>query len=153
MDENLRFIALLDELKARGLVSDYVAVAEKIGTNKAAISDIKGCRKKLSLGLLRSLKSSYPQVNLNWVIMGEGTMFVGADQHLQAEDSVNNSLIGMIADKDKMIRDQAEDIGQLKERNAQLERENIELRSISNRNLTPQDVERVFAEPNTVQKV
>ncbi len=80
-------------------------------------------------------------------------MFVGADQHLQAEDSVNNSLIGMIADKDKMIRDQAEDIGRLKERNAQLERENIELRSISNRNLTPQDVERVFAEPNTVQKV
>lgn len=153
MDENLRFIALLDELKAQGLISDYVAVAEQLGTNKAAISDIKGCRKKLSLGLLRSLKSSYPQVNLNWVIMGEGTMFIGENQHLQADNSVNSSLIGMLADKDKMIRNQAEEIGRLKERNAQLERENMDLRAISNRNILPQDVERVFAEPDSVQKV
>lgn len=35
------------------------------------------------------------------------------------------------------IVSQAEEIGRLKERNAQLERENMELRSISNRNFTP----------------
>lgn len=153
MDENLRFIALLDELKAQGLISGYVAVAEQLGTNKAAISDIKGCRKKLSLDLLRSLKSSYPQVNLNWVILGEGSMFVGAEQAARPSEAVNKSLVEMIANKDVTIREQAEEIGRLKERNAQLERENMELRSISNRDFTPQEVEQVFVEPNAVQKV
>lgn len=51
------------------------------------------------------------------------------------------------------IKSQAEEIGRLKERNEQLERENMDLRAISNRNITPQDVERVFAEPDSVQKV
>jgi len=51
------------------------------------------------------------------------------------------------------IVSQAEEIGRLKERNAQLERENMELRSISNRNFTPQEVEQVFVEPDAVQKV
>lgn len=151
MDENLRFIALLDELKAQGLISGYVAVAEQLGTNKAAISDIKGCRKRLSLDLLRSLKSSYPQVNLNWVIMGEGAMFMEAESH--SIEPVNKSLIEMMGSKDKLIREQAEELGRLKERNEQLERENIELRSISNRAITPHDVAQVFAEPDSVQKV
>lgn len=153
MDENLRFIALLDELKAQGLISGYVAVAEQLGTNKAAISDIKGCRKKLSLDLLRSLKSSYPQVNLNWVILGEDSMFVGADQAVQPSETVNKSLIEMIANKDVTIREQAEEIGRLKERNAQLERKHMELRSISNSNFTTQEMEQVFVEPDAVQKV
>lgn len=51
------------------------------------------------------------------------------------------------------IVSQAEEIGRLKERNAQLERENMELRSISNHNFTPQEVEQVFVEPDAVQKV
>lgn len=51
------------------------------------------------------------------------------------------------------IVSQAEEIGRLKERNKQLERENMELRTISNSNLTPQDVQQVFVEPETVQKV
>lgn len=51
------------------------------------------------------------------------------------------------------IVSQAEEIGRLKERNAQLERENMELRSISNRNFTLQEVEQVFVEPDAVQKV
>lgn len=51
------------------------------------------------------------------------------------------------------IVSQAEEIGRLKERNAQLERENMELRSISNRNFTPQEVEQVFVEPDAEQKV
>lgn len=75
MNENIRFIELLDELKERGLTTGYVAIAEQLGTNKAAISDIKACRKKISLELLRSLKSSYPKISLDWIITGEGEMF------------------------------------------------------------------------------
>ena len=58
MDENLRFIAIIDSLKEKGLVNDYVQIAKELDTNKAAISDIKAGRKKLSIELLRRLKKS-----------------------------------------------------------------------------------------------
>ena len=136
MDENLRFIALLDELKAQGLISGYVAVAEKLGTNKAAISDIKGCRKRLSLDLLRSLKFSYSQINLNWVIMGEGTMFVTPNLQTESNDSVNKSLIEIITDKDKKLLNQAEEIGRLKAENAELKRHAERLAALVNTDST-----------------
>lgn len=76
------------------------------------------------------------------------------------DDSVadNNSephgiLLRLLKEKDSEIGNLREDIGKLKERNAQLERENMDLRTISNRNIPPQDVEQVFVEPETVQKV
>jgi hypothetical protein len=75
MGENLRFVQILDILKEKGVISDYVQVASVLKTNKAAISDIKGQRKKLSIELLRRLKLSYPEVNLEWVIMGSGSPF------------------------------------------------------------------------------
>ena len=72
MEENIRFIQILDELKQKGEVADYVSVSTVLGTNKAGISDIKSGRKKLSIEMLRRLKSSYPNVNLEWIIMGVG---------------------------------------------------------------------------------
>lgn len=41
MEENIRFIQILDELKAQGQITDYVQAASILGTNKAGISDIK----------------------------------------------------------------------------------------------------------------
>lgn len=144
MDENIRFIAVLDELKARGIISGYVAVAEKIGTNKAAISDIKGCRKRLSLDLLRSLKSSYPEINLNWVIMGEGTMFISETPSNLTSDVMGERLLNIIQSKDQTILVQAEEIGRLKERNVQLEREKEQLEMEIGRTVPPQEAARVF---------
>ena len=76
MDENFRFIQVLDELKEKGIITDYVQAANDLGTNKAGISDIKSGRKKLSIELLRRLKLSYPTTNIEWIIMGEGDAFV-----------------------------------------------------------------------------
>ena len=45
MEENIRFIQILDELKAQGQITDYVQAASILGTNKAGISDIKSGRK------------------------------------------------------------------------------------------------------------
>ena len=153
MDENIRFIAVLDELKARGIISGYVAVAEKIGTNKAAISDIKGCRKRLSLDLLRSLKSSYPEINLNWVIMGEGAMFTGEAPSTSSTDVMGERLLDIIQTKDQTIRVQAEEIGRLKERNAQLEKEKMQLEMELSRGISPQEAARVFTHTPEHQKV
>ena len=72
MDENIRFIQVLDDLKKQGIVSDYVQASSDLGTNKAGISDIKSGRKKLSIDLLRRMKNSYRQVNIEWIITGEG---------------------------------------------------------------------------------
>ena len=56
MNENLRFISIIDELKSKGVIADYVQVAATLQTNKAGISDIKSGRKKLSIDLLRRMK-------------------------------------------------------------------------------------------------
>lgn len=117
MDENFRFIQILDELKAKGVVTDYVQVANTLGTNKASISDIKSGRKKLSIDLLRRMKSSYPSINIEWIIMGEGEAFAA---------EVNDMPATLVSDTsyfiDKIVQ-QAEEIGILKQTIAQLERE------------------------------
>lgn len=114
MDENLRFIELIDELKRRGVVSDYVQVATQLGTNKAAISDIKSGRKKLSVEIIKNMKYSYPSISIEWIIMGEGEPFI------ETTTERNISQLGdttIFLDK---ISKQAEEIGHLKEQIRQL---------------------------------
>lgn len=114
MGENLRFIELIDELKRRGVISDYVQVAAQLGTNKAAISDIKSGRKKLSVEIIRSMKSSYPVVNIEWIIMGEGKPFIETTTEMNIPQLGDTTIF---LDK---ISKQAEEIGQLKEQVRQL---------------------------------
>lgn len=106
MDENIRFVQILDLLKKKGVITDYVQAASILETNKAAISDIKARRKKLSIEILRRLKNSYHIVNLDWVIMGKGEPFVPENKETQ---SMNTS------DLIEKIAEQAEEIGRLKE--------------------------------------
>ena len=106
MDENFRFIAILDEFKRQGLVKDYVMAAEALGTNKTAISDIKAGRKKLSIALLRSMKISYPKINLYWVVTGVGDMFIDEAQSTSGVEGMELFV--------ERITTQAEEIGRLK---------------------------------------
>lgn len=114
MGENLRFIELIDELKRRGVISDYVQIAAQLGTNKAAISDIKSGRKKLSVEIIRSMKFSYPVVNIEWIIMGEGKPFIETTTEMNIPQLGDTTIF---LDK---ISKQAEEIGQLKEQVRQL---------------------------------
>lgn len=114
MGENLRFIELIDELKRRGVISDYVQIAAQLGTNKAAISDIKSGRKKLSVEIIRSMKYSYPVVNIEWIIMGEGKPFIETTTEMNIPQLGDTTIF---LDK---ISKQAEEIGQLKEQVRQL---------------------------------
>lgn len=123
MNENIRFIELLDALKATGAISDYVQASKELGTNKASISDIKSGRKKLSIDLLRRMKLSYPQTNIEWVIMGEGDMFITTkpSTNVVQTTGIEERLLSLIQEKDTVIREQAEEIGQLRERIAQMQ--------------------------------
>ena len=130
MGENLRFIELIDELKRRGVVSDYMQVAAQLGTNKAAISDIKSGRKKLSVEIIRSLKLSYPTISIEWIIMGEGKPFI------ETTTGRNITQLGdttIFLDK---ISEQAEEIGQLKEQVRQLTIEKERLASYAHSSST-----------------
>ncbi len=116
MSENIRFIQLLDELKKNGVITDYVQVSAQLGTNKAGISDIKSGRKKLSIELLRRMKSSYPNISIDWIIMGEGEPFINSNASMKTSQSETSFFV------DK-ITEQAEEIGFLKARIQELERE------------------------------
>lgn len=113
MDENLRFIEVLDDLKQKGTISDYVQAAKELGTNKAGISDIKSGRKKLSIELLRRMKESYPEVNIEWIVMGIGDMYITKASSNTAE----NSNIQLFIEK---LSQQAEEIGRLREQIEQM---------------------------------
>lgn len=138
MDENFRFIQVLDTLKDKGLIEDYVGAASVLGTNKAAISDLKSGRKKLSIEILRRMKLSYPIVNIEYIILGSGDMFNESNEatpmlandnqgvsikKTQSVPSTDESIIyKMYKEKDLEVKDLMETIGSLKERIKQLER-------------------------------
>ena len=113
MGENLRFVQILDDLRKGGAIADYVEAASILETNKAGISDIKSGRKKLSVEMLRRLKLSYPSVNIDWIILGEGEPFISDKPVVQQGDT------SMFLDR---IAEQAEEIGRLKARIEELER-------------------------------
>ena len=111
MEENIRFIQILDELKAQGQITDYVQAASILGTNKAGISNIKSGRKKLSIELLRSLKYSYPNISIDWIIMGTGDAFITMKEKQETTDA--HLFV-------QTITQQAEEIGRLKEQIRQM---------------------------------
>lgn len=113
MGENLRFVQILDDLRKGGAIADYVEAASILETNKAGISDIKSGRKKLSVEMLRRLKTSYPSVNIDWIIMGEGEPFISDKPVIPQGETT------MFLDR---IAEQAEEIGRLKARIEELER-------------------------------
>lgn len=113
MGENLRFVQILDDLRKGGAIADYVEAARILETNKAGISDIKSGRKKLSVEMLRRLKLSYPTVNIDWIIMGDGEPFI-SDKPVALQGDTS-----MFLDR---IAEQAEEIGRLKARIEELER-------------------------------
>lgn len=113
MGENFRFVQILDDLRKGGVIADYVEAASILETNKAGISDIKSGRKKLSVEMLRRLKLSYPSVNIDYIIMGEGEPFISDKPVVQQGET------SMFLDR---IAEQAEEIGRLKARIEELER-------------------------------
>lgn len=113
MGENFRFVQILDDLRKGGVIADYVEAASILETNKAGISDIKSGRKKLSVEILRRLKLSYPSVNIDYIIMGEGEPFISDKPVVQQGET------SMFLDR---IAEQAEEIGRLKARIEELER-------------------------------
>jgi len=113
--ENSRFFQIVERLKKEGKISDYVNLASILGTNKAGISDLKQGRKKLSIEMIRRMKYSYPLVNINWLITGEGEMFdLDRKVHTKnAQETGNGSSISQSFELINKLLEQAREIGKL----------------------------------------
>ena len=109
--ENSRFFQIVERLKKEGKLSDYVNLASILGTNKAGISDLKQGRKKLSIEIIRRMKYSYPLININWLITGEGEMF---EVHIKKmPETGNESPMSQPLELINKLLEQAKEIGKL----------------------------------------
>lgn len=72
MEENDRLFKVVDILKETKQLANYVELAKILGTNKAGISDLKYSRKKISIEHLASMSKSYPNINIDYIITGNG---------------------------------------------------------------------------------
>lgn len=112
MSENIRFFKIVDALRKQKELTDYVELASILNTNKAGVSDIKQGRKKLSIDNIRSMKLSYPKINVDYIIMGEGEMFISPSVNIapievksQNESPVIDRLFSTLEKKDQRIEE------------------------------------------------
>ena len=115
-------------LTAVGVVLDThkeltkTAIAQLLGIKPSTFTEILKGRMNASTDLMALLTSNYG-VSATWLLVGTGEMFVSEEQdthnHSSAESLVDK-LLCIIDKKDDIIRQQAEDIGQLRAELAQL---------------------------------
>ena len=95
--------------------------AERLGVSEANIrSYTKGVMPKADM--LEKIVTTY-DINAMWLLTGVGEMFVSDEQEPHNNSSAEpmvDKLLGIIDKKDDIIRQQAEDIGQLRAELAQL---------------------------------
>ena len=70
-----RFLLLIRELTDTGQVSDGKDFANKVGVSPSAITEINKGRTNVGLSVIQKTVSTYPHINLEWLITGEGEIF------------------------------------------------------------------------------
>lgn len=97
------------------------AIAKMLGIKPSTFTEILKGRMNASSDLMALLTSNYG-VSATWLLVGTGEMFVSEEQQTQNSSSAEpmvDKLLGIINKKDDIIRQQAEDIGQLRAELAQ----------------------------------
>lgn len=98
------------------------AIAKMLGIKPSTFTEILKGRMNASSDLMALLTSNYG-VSATWLLVGTGEMFVSEEPQPQNSSSAEpmvDKLLGIIDKKDDIIRQQAEDIGQLRAELAQL---------------------------------
>ena len=144
---NDRFVRAVYAIIGQHLVSSKTALAESLGVKPAKFSEILNGRMKAGTDMLAILCDFY-KVSPDWLLMSRGNnvfrenadmpkYWVDDDDltcvypsesqpkenPVEASTAPSEPLLALIKDKDKVIREQAEEIGRLKERITQFERE------------------------------
>ena len=115
-------------LTAVGVVLDThkeltkTAIAQLLGIKPSTFTEILKGRMNASTDLMALLTSNYG-VSATWLLVGTGEMFVSDEQEPHNNSSAEpmvDKLLGIIDKKDDIIRQQAEEIGQLRAELVQL---------------------------------
>lgn len=124
------------------------AFERSIGMSNASFG--KSLKKGGTIGSdkLEKILQVYSDLSPVWLLTGEGSMLKGEGEATDTElkpgksESVSMEVMNKIAA-------QAEEIGRLKERNSQLERENMNLQAIAN---TPKNAMRIIKDTQSAEK-
>lgn len=136
---NSRFIIAVDAVLANGLISNKGGLAESLKVKPAKFSEILNGRMNVGADMLAIMCNSY-QVSPEWLLMSRGKRVfrttplpptfiddIDLDQVFQNNETeqpaAGNTDPATFMQLVDTIRQQAQEIGQLKERIAQLERE------------------------------
>ena len=143
---NSRFVRAVYAIIGHNLVPSKSALAESLGVKPAKFSEILNGRMKAGTDMLAILCDFY-KVSPDWLLMSRGKNIFREnpsmppywvdDDDLTSDyptDNISKSkeadavvstepFLALIREKDSLIREQAEEIGRLKERIAHLERE------------------------------
>ena len=144
---NSRFIRATYAVISKGLIPNKTALAESLGVKPAKFSEILNSRMKVGVDMIAIMCDFY-KVSPDWILMSRGDNIFREsplpkiwvdDEDLKSvpPDDTNNKsasnqansnfdstpFLELIREKDNIIREQAEEIGQLRERIAQLQRE------------------------------
>lgn len=118
-------------LRYKKLISSKKEFAAHIGVDKTNLSSaFNGRDKYLTNNLFAKIANAFPQLNLDWLLTGEGEMSQDSDTHISivhlpnSAASVNgNAIIHSLKEHDELIRLREEN-KQLKERLAELKQIN-----------------------------
>ncbi len=102
------------------------ALERHIGASKGVLSRAIANSTDIQSKWIQIIVENYPHYSAEWLLAGRGEMLL-KNNHVLADNpvqlSIEDKLLAIIQEKDVIIREQAEEIGRLRERNTQLEQE------------------------------
>ncbi len=116
-----RFIEAFDMLVDKGLVNDKRDFASKLGISASMITEISKGRSSVGTSAIQNLVAIFG-IDANWLLTGVGDMHLSNDAFTNAnvniaDDTALQPIITQLLDN---IKEQAAEIGRLKERIRQL---------------------------------
>lgn len=101
------------------------ALERRIGASKGVLSRAIANNTDIQSKWIQTIVENYPHYSAEWLLAGRGEMLQNnnhtpTDKPVQL--SIEDKLLAIIQEKDATIREQAEKIGRLQERQLQLER-------------------------------
>ena len=138
-DINGRFITAINHLIESRKLSK-TSIAQSLGIKPAKFSEILNERMNVGTDTLALLCKNY-SINASWLLLGEGAMLLPGElngcnkpsiaipqlpEFPMTSEGVCEMFLTILRDRDARFQEQADEIGRLKERIAQLEREKNE---------------------------
>ncbi len=101
------------------------ALERRIGASKGVLSRAITNNTDIQSKWVQTIVENYPHYSAEWLLAGRGEMLL-KNSHTPANNpvqlSMEDKLLAIIQEKDAIIREQAEEIGRIRERMSHLER-------------------------------